>query len=160
MKLRSKLMMFTAAAALTANMAFAAIDPQALADGYIAEGYTYVEVKQGPTQTKIEAVKGDVKVEVVYDNATGGIIKQETEAAGDDAGRTGVEIDFRDEDFEDDENDDDEDEDEDEDEDDSDEDEDDSDEDEDEDEDEDDADEVDNDADEDDSGNDDDGADS
>ncbi len=111
MKLRAKLMIYTAAAALTANMAFAAIDPQALADEYIAWGYTYVEVKQGPTQTKIEAVKGDVKVEAIYDNASGEIIKEETEAAGDYAGRTGIEIDFRDEDFEDndDENDDDED---------------------------------------------------
>ena len=118
MKLRTKLMMFTAAAALTASMAFAAIDPKSLADDYIAKGYTYVEVKQGPTQTKIEAVKGNVKVEVIYDNATGLIIKQESEAAGDYAGRTGIEIDYRDEDFEDDDNDDDDDEDEDDDEDD------------------------------------------
>ena len=102
MKLRAKLMMFTAAAALTANMAYAAINPQALADSYIANGYTYVEVKQGPTQTKLEAVKGDVKVEVVYDNTTGGIIKQETEQADDDyIGKTGVEIEDSDRDFED-----------------------------------------------------------
>lgn len=112
MKLRTKLMMFTAAAALSANMAFAAIDAQALADSYIAEGYTYVEVKVGPTQTKLEAVKGDRKVEVVYDNATNDIIKQEFEAADSDyIGRTGIEIDTSNKDFEDgddDENDDDE----------------------------------------------------
>lgn len=111
MKLKTKLMMFTAAAALSANMAYAAINPQTLADAYLAEGYTYVEVKVGPTQTKLEGVKGDRKVEVIYDNASGQIIKQEFEDAGDDyVGRTGVEIEDTDRDFEDagDENDDDE----------------------------------------------------
>ena len=34
MKLKTRLMMFTAATALSANMAFAAINPQALADAY------------------------------------------------------------------------------------------------------------------------------
>ena len=70
MKLKTRLMMFTAATALSANFALAAINPQALADAYVAEGYTYVEVKVGPTQTKLEAVKGQRKVEVIYDNAT------------------------------------------------------------------------------------------
>lgn len=104
MKLKTKLMMFTAAAALSANMAFAqaAIDPQSLADAYLAEGYSYVEVEVGPTQTKIAAVKGDTKVEVIYDNATGAIIKQESELADQEyLGRTGIEIDQSDEDFED-----------------------------------------------------------
>jgi hypothetical protein len=101
MKLKTRLMMFTAAAALSANMAQAAIDAQALANAYIAEGYTYVEVKVGPTQTKLEAVKGDRKVEVIYDNATEKPIKQEFEdAEGDDLGRTGIEIKTSDDDFE------------------------------------------------------------
>lgn len=116
MKLRTKLMLFTAATALSANMAFAAIDAQALADSYIAEGYTYVEVKVGPTQTKLEAVKGERKAEVIYDNATGDVIKQEFEDADDDyIGRTGIEIEDSGKDFEDsddDEDDDDEDDDE------------------------------------------------
>jgi hypothetical protein len=100
MKLRTKLMMFTAAAALSANIAFAAINPQALADAYIKEGYTYVEVKVGPTQTKLEAVKGDRKVEVIYDNASGKPIKTEFEDADDDyAGKSGVEIEDTDRDF-------------------------------------------------------------
>lgn len=93
MKLKSSLMMFTAAAALSANMAFAAIDPQTLADAYIKEGYTYVEVTVGPTQTKLEAVKGDRKVEVIYDNASGDVIKQDFEDADSEyQGKTGVEI--------------------------------------------------------------------
>jgi hypothetical protein len=102
MKLKTKLMLFTAATALSANVAFAAINPQALADAYVAEGYTYVEVKVGPTQTKLEAVKGDRKVEVIYDNASEAIIKQEFGDADDDyVGRTGVEIEDTASDFED-----------------------------------------------------------
>ena len=52
-----------------------------LADAYLAKGYTFVEVKVGPTQTKVEAIMGSTKVEVVYDNETDEIIKQETETA-------------------------------------------------------------------------------
>lgn len=103
-------LMMTAAFVFGGQMAFAAIDPQALADSYIAEGYTYVEVKQGPTQTKLEAVKDGNMVEVVYDNETGGIISQETQVAdAEEVAQTGVEIKTTDKDFEDnsDENDDD-----------------------------------------------------
>lgn len=118
MKLRTKLMMFTAATALMANVAYAAIDAQALADSYLAKGYTFVEVKTGPTQTKVEAIKGETEIEVVYLNETGKILSTETQAADDDEiGREGVEIDTSDEDF-DDVNDEDDDEDDDEDEDD------------------------------------------
>jgi hypothetical protein len=93
MKLKSRLMLFTAALAFSASMASAAIDAQALADSYTAEGYTYVEIKQGPTQTKLEAIKGDVYVEVVYSNETGAILSQESQAVDpEDAAKTGVEI--------------------------------------------------------------------
>ena len=95
-------LMMTAAFIFGGQMAFAAIDAQTLADRYVAEGYSYVEVKQGPTQTKIEALKGSTVVEVVYDNASGEIISQETQAAdGDELGRTGIEIKSTDKDFED-----------------------------------------------------------
>lgn len=103
-------LMMTTAMIFAGGMAFAAIDAQQLADSYIAEGYTSVEVKQGPTQTKVEAVKGTSLVEAVYDNATGEIISQETQPAdAEELAQTGVEIKTTDEDFEDttDENDDD-----------------------------------------------------
>lgn len=93
MKLRTKLLCYTAAIALTTGAAFAAIDGNQLADDYLAQGYTFVEVKVGPTQTKVEAIKDGRKLEVVYDNATGDIIKQETERAdADDASRTGKDV--------------------------------------------------------------------
>ena len=110
MKLRTKLLTYTAVIALTAGAAVAAIDGNQLADDYLAKGYTFVEVKVGPTQTKVEAIKGGVKVEVVYDNATGDIVKQESESAeDDDAGRTGKAVKVVDKDFEDDDDDDDDD---------------------------------------------------
>ncbi len=93
MKLRNRLLTYTAAIALSAGAAFAAIDGNQLADAYLAKGFSFVEVKIGPTQTKVEAIKDGRKVEVVYDNATGKIIKQEDEADdGDDAGRTGKDV--------------------------------------------------------------------
>jgi hypothetical protein len=110
MKLKTRLMLYTAAVALSANMAFAAIDATALADAYLAEGYDFVEVKVGPTQTKVEAIKGTTKVEVIYDNETQAIIKQEQETAdSDDVGRTGKEVKTVGEDFEDGDDDDDDD---------------------------------------------------
>ncbi len=93
MTFRTKLLCFTAAIGLSAGAAFAAIDGNQLADDYLAQGYSFVEVKIGPTQTKVEAIKGATKVEVIYDNETGDIISQETETvAGDDATRTGKEV--------------------------------------------------------------------
>jgi hypothetical protein len=101
MKLATRLMMFTAVTALSANMAHVAINAQNLADAYLSECYSYVEVKTGLTQTKLEAVKGNRKVEVIYDNATGAVIKQEFEAADSEyIGRTGVEIETSNRDFE------------------------------------------------------------
>jgi hypothetical protein len=93
MTFRNRLLSCVAALALTANAALAAIDGQALADAYLAEGYTYVEVKVGPAQTKVEAIRGTTAVEVIYDNETQAILKQETETAdAGDVGRTGSEV--------------------------------------------------------------------
>ncbi|MFN3846653.1 MAG: hypothetical protein ACK4RZ_12670 [Paracoccaceae bacterium] len=40
-----------------------------------AAGYTRVEVRVGPTQIKVEAIRGTEKLETVYDAATGAVIK-------------------------------------------------------------------------------------
>lgn len=69
-----------AAFALAAAAAPAQDATQAAVDQFKADGYTRIEVETGPTQTKIEAIKGDTKVEVVIDNATGAVLKRETEA--------------------------------------------------------------------------------
>ncbi len=63
-------------------------------------GYTFVEVKRGPTQLKAEGVKGTEKLEVIYDLATGRILKRERERAdADEIGRVGFQFDVRDRDF-------------------------------------------------------------
>jgi DNA-binding CsgD family transcriptional regulator len=56
-----------------------------------SRGFTYVEVRQGPSQIKAEAVRDGTKLEVIHDSATGEILKKETEAAECDyATRTGI----------------------------------------------------------------------
>lgn len=107
MKLRTGLLGLSTAITLFAGAAFAAIDGSQLADAYLAEGYDFVEVKVGPTQTKVEAIKGGIKVEVIYDNATLAILKREREVADrDDQGRTGSQVRTVNKDFEDDDDDD------------------------------------------------------
>ncbi len=64
-----------------------------------AQGYEFFEIKNGPTQVKVEAIRGNEKVELILDRETGEVLKREIEAAGDDAGRSGMEIDSRSEDF-------------------------------------------------------------
>ncbi|MCR9150270.1 MAG: hypothetical protein NXH83_08855 [Rhodobacteraceae bacterium] len=63
-------------------------------------GYEYIEIETGPNQVKAEAVRGTRKLELVFDRATGQIIKREEERAGAGyLGRTGVEFDTDDDDF-------------------------------------------------------------
>ena len=47
MKLKAKLMMFTAAVAFSATMASAAITANDVVATYQSQGYSYVEVKEG-----------------------------------------------------------------------------------------------------------------
>ena len=42
-----------------------------------AQGYTRTEVRVGPTQIKVEAIRGTEKLEVIYDKATGAVLKTE-----------------------------------------------------------------------------------
>ncbi len=72
---------------------------QELAARLQAEGYTSIEIKEGPTQTKVEAVRNGQKLEYVYDRATGRILSQEIEAADADDLQGGIEIDQEDEDW-------------------------------------------------------------
>lgn len=73
-----RLMLLSSALIFAASMSYAAVTANELVLAYQAQGYTRVEVKTGLTQIKVEAVKGTTKVEVIYDTATGAILKQET----------------------------------------------------------------------------------
>ena len=94
----------TAALSLLAGAAWAQSVGQSVTDqvvsGLQAQGFTRIEVKEGPTQIKVEAIQGTTKVEYVYDIRTGDVLSTETERVdGDDDTRPGVEIEREDEDF-------------------------------------------------------------
>ena len=75
------------------------VDVRTLADRYINDGATYVEVYQGPTQIKVEATQGNQTLEVVYD-AQGNMLHYEYELAdAEDMQRRGVEFNREDRDF-------------------------------------------------------------
>lgn len=77
-----------------------AVDIDQIVSDLQAQGYDYIEIKRGPTQTKVEAIKGNQELEIVYDNATGDELKRETGIAdGEDVGRTGIEIETENRDF-------------------------------------------------------------
>ncbi|TXI03404.1 MAG: PepSY domain-containing protein [Pseudorhodobacter sp.] len=95
-----RIFLIAAMFALPSTVAMAAIDTDGLIAGYQAEGYTTIEVTRGLNQTKVEAIRGTEKVEVVYDNATGQPMKSEVEAAeADDDIRPGVTVRDRNRDF-------------------------------------------------------------
>lgn len=89
----------TSTALFMGTMAMADAFTDQIVNDLQSKGFDRIEIKVGPNQTKAEASNGTQKVEVVYDNATGAIVKQETERAREDGLRTGVEISTRNEDF-------------------------------------------------------------
>lgn len=72
-------LLLAAAFALTAQMAHA-ITADELAAQYQSAGYGYIQIRTGVSQIKIEAIKDGQKVEVIYDAATGAILKSESES--------------------------------------------------------------------------------
>lgn len=84
--------------ALTAAIVLAtsAVSADPFADNVVAnlsaQGFTGIEVKTGPSQTKAEAVMGDRKIEVIWDRESGRILKQEWERADAEDRRDGVEM--------------------------------------------------------------------
>ena len=100
MTFKAKLMLCTAAFAFAGSMASAAITANDVVKSYQDAAYTYIEVKDGLTQIKVEAIKDGVKVEAVYDKATGDVLKTESHnvSAG-EAGLSGVEVDTVSDDF-------------------------------------------------------------
>lgn len=85
---------------LSATQAPAAITGQDIVNQFQSSGYKGIEVTVGPTQAKVEAVKDGIKVETVYDLATGDVVKSETQAAeADDDVSDKVEMHTTDKDF-------------------------------------------------------------
>lgn len=82
MTLNAKLMMAGSALLLSATMAFGAITSDQLAAQYQADGYSFISIKTGITQIKVEAVKDGTRYEKVYDIETGNVIDSDTYAIG------------------------------------------------------------------------------
>ncbi len=97
--MKTRTMLLTTVFALSASMSFALTNDEIIA-GLQSEGFTRIEIKTGPTQVKAEAIRGTEKHEIVYDAATGKVLKMEVETveAGDDT-QPGVEIEIEDRDF-------------------------------------------------------------
>ncbi|MFN0116044.1 MAG: hypothetical protein ACKVPY_15345 [Paracoccaceae bacterium] len=93
-----RLLITTAAALVAATMAFADAATDAIVANLQGQGFTAIEIKVGPTQIKAEAANGGVVREIIYDRATGAILKDETES-GSISIAAGVEISFGDRDF-------------------------------------------------------------
>lgn len=105
--MKTRLLSTAAALALSASAAF----PQSIAEQVIAqlqaEGYQRIEVRNGPSQVKVEAIRDGMKMEVVYDALTGAVVKHEVERVDADEDTTpGVRVRNNDRDFVDDEGDD------------------------------------------------------
>jgi hypothetical protein len=98
--MKFKFVPVAAAAALIGGSASADPFVDAVVKNLQELGYSYVEVERGPSQISFEGVRGTEEIEVIYDAATGQIIKQETgRADAEYIGRTGVEIGTSDENF-------------------------------------------------------------
>lgn len=97
--MKTRTMLLTTVFALSASMSFALTNDEIIA-GLQSEGFTRIEIKTGPTQVKAEAIRGTEKHEIVYDAATGKVLKMEVETveAGEDT-NPGVEVDIEDHDF-------------------------------------------------------------
>jgi phosphopantothenoylcysteine synthetase/decarboxylase len=96
-----KLLSTTALAlAFSAAATMAAVNTDAVIAGLQAQGYTSIEVKTGPTQVKVEAIRGVRQLEVVYDKNTGAVLQTEEGLADADEDLTpGVALRSEDDDF-------------------------------------------------------------
>jgi hypothetical protein len=84
------------------------VDPtrtgDSFADSVIADlrarGYDFIEIERGATQLKAEGIRGTEELEIVYDLATGRVVREEAgRADAEYIGRTGVEYDVSRADF-------------------------------------------------------------
>ncbi len=99
MKRKTQKLGLVLAAGLMGQMALAQSATDQIVTDLQSQGFTAIEIKTGPTQIKVEAIRGGQKIEVIYDAATGQILKQEVESSAGENISPGVSIDQRDEDF-------------------------------------------------------------
>ena len=96
---RYQLALLATAFSLTGGAALA-LTTQQVIDTLSTQGFTRIEIKTGPTQIKVEAIRGTEKLEQVFDSASGTMLKSEVETVrpGEDTA-PGVSIRDRNRDF-------------------------------------------------------------
>jgi phosphopantothenoylcysteine synthetase/decarboxylase len=109
MTMKRTLLLTTATTLLFGTAAMAAVTVESVVSAFQADGYENIEVKEGPTQIKVEASRGADKIEIVYDKASGDILDQEIYVGQGADVDPGIDISRSDRDFEDDDEGDDED---------------------------------------------------
>lgn len=87
----AKPLIFTVILGFSASMA-QAITVADVVKTYTDAAYSAIEVKESPNQIKVEGIKDGVKVEVVYDKATGDVVKRESVAVGTGETNSGLEV--------------------------------------------------------------------
>jgi hypothetical protein len=88
-----KRLLLSAALAFAGTMSMAAITSDTIIKDLQAQGFSRIEVKIGATQIKVEAIRGTDKVEMIYDAATGDVLKREVGTVGEDDNTTpGVDV--------------------------------------------------------------------
>lgn len=87
-----KLLLLSTGMIFAAGFACAATTADQLVSAYQADGYTTIEVTTGTGQIKVEAVRDTTKVEVVYDAASGAILRQEQSSVPASEAGQGVEM--------------------------------------------------------------------
>ena len=86
--------------ALSAGTAMASSFTDQIVAGLQSQGFARIEILEGTTQVKVEAIRGTTKLELIYDLATGAVLKQETATIdGTEDVTPGVEIETEDGDF-------------------------------------------------------------
>lgn len=88
-----RIFLIAALFAMPALSAQAQVTADQLATAYQSDGYSRIEVTRGLDQIKVEAIKGEQKIEVIYDAVSGDILKSETSTVGaNDNTRPGVKL--------------------------------------------------------------------
>lgn len=81
MSLRTKIAMICAAVALSAGTA-QALTVDDVIQSYTDAGFSAIEVRETAGTIKVEAIKAGVKLELVYDKASGEVLQREQRALG------------------------------------------------------------------------------
>ena len=85
--------LFAGILAVSAGLASADPLTDRLVADFRAEGFQFIEVQRSATQIKVEAVRGDEKIELVVDRVTGDVLKREIGSADRlEQGRSGVSV--------------------------------------------------------------------